>query len=98
MVQNIESKSYMYSKKYLEIGTKKFNDNNFIEAISNFKQGIEELGDCYRSKKVLDDSENWILIAWIEEDKKRFQNAAKILKRTLSERIDLYEQNSERKC
>lgn len=94
-----ESIQYINAKEYLKIGSKKLKDENYIEAISNFKLGIQHLGNCYLSQDMTDDSENWILIAWIEEyRKKNLQRAAIILKTTLSDRIKAYEKYSKIKC
>lgn len=96
MKNEIESKKYMLAKNYLEMGSKNIENNDFISAISNYKKGLEELGYCYTSKNFIDDTGNWITIAKIEEREKRYSNAATILRRMLTTRLNLYEEKKEK--
>lgn len=94
----MESQKYIRTREYLKIGSKNIEDENFLNAIYNYKKSPQELGYCYLSKNFIDDTGNWITIAKIEEREKRFSNAANILKRILTTRLTLYEEKAEKKC
>ena len=97
---DIQRNRQMKVRKYLDSGNENYEIGNYSEAIYLFKKGIEELGDCYDSPGLLDDTGTKFLMAKSEERRRNFEYAAHGLRSVLKDRLSLYERlnNLERKC
>lgn len=90
----------MKVKKYFDFGNENYISKNYLEAIFFFKKGIEELGNCYDSPGLLDDTGTKFLMAKSEERKQNYFNAADGFRSVLNNRLSLYEELNklDRKC
>ncbi|HEV7817292.1 MAG TPA: hypothetical protein VGP06_19590 [Janthinobacterium sp.] len=82
----------MNVKKHFDSGNANFLEEKYIEAITDFRKGLDELGNCYSSPGLLDHTGMRLLLAKMEERDYRFDNAARLLKETLNERLYRYQQ------
>jgi hypothetical protein len=90
----------MKVQRYYDSGNEKYKIGNYLEAIYLFKKGIEELGDCYDTPGLLDDTGTKFLMAKSEERRQNLDNAAYSLRSVLRDRLLLYDKlnDVERKC
>ena len=86
-----ELDDYKQSKEALLIGSTALSDGRYAEANKLFSEGIDVLGDSYRTPDTIDDTGMKLTLAGIEEKSGNLEVSANLKKGVLESRLNIYE-------